>query len=600
MNYLEIIREGIEKALGQKVNFTVDIPELEHGDVTSNFCLVAAKVMGVSPREVFEKTLPRLSATPSKEGEVSAIVEKIEFKNPGFVNFYLKESFIRENLNKQEDGLKEIGLVEKFLNFLKTKQDSKNFEHSKWNGKKVLVEFTSVNLFKAFNIGHLMSNFIGEYVSRAIESQGGKVVRISYPSDISIGIAKAIWIIKQDGGLGQSHFAEATRDKQSLKEIVKYLGQCYVRGVAEYKNAEETEQEERIRAVKNIANNLYGNIPSEDLEIFEKTKQINIDYFEQMIEKLGTKFDGFIYESEAGIVGKEIVMKNIPRVFHHSEGAVVYTPSEERKDISTSVFINSEGNPTYLAKDIGLLDLKFKRYSPLNYSIYIVDNEQNSHFKSVFDAAEKIRKEWADKSIHMPHGRMTFKGAKMSSRLGGVPSGEEIIDAVVEDVQERSQDKIKGLSEDEKLKVQTDIALSALRIAILRSKPGVNIDFDPERASSFEGDSGPYLCYTHARCCSLLEKSSQPPLKGGVKNKSEATNIERKVLQFNYVLKSSSEELAPQKLVKYLFELAGEFNSFYAHTKIADDAFNLYLTKLVKDTLNKGLYVLGINAPHKM
>jgi arginyl-tRNA synthetase len=167
---------------------------------------------------------------------------------------------------------------------------------------------------------------------------------------------------------------------------------------------------------------------------------------------------------------------------------------------------------------------------------------------------------------------------------------------VVEDVIEKSQEKIHGMSEEEKEKLQREIALSALRISILRSKPGVNIDFDPERASSFEGDSGPYLCYTHARCCSLLEKATVSPR---VDNR-EISNIERKVLQFQNVLKLSSEEIAPQKLVKYLFELAGEFNSFYAVNKISDDSHNLYLTKLVKDTLNKGMYILGINAPEKM
>jgi arginyl-tRNA synthetase len=574
MNYLEIVRSAIQKSLGhQKVNFSVEIPgELGHGDVTSNFCLVISKVWGEGPSDVFaivENNLRRLL-----ENEV----EKIEFKNPGFVNFYLKKEYIHSVLNPKKS----------WFSFLFVKQEKTN---SKYTGKKVLVEFTSINLFKPFNIGHLMSNFIGEYVSRAIENQGGRAVRISYPSDVSIGIAKAIWIIKRDGGLDQSIF------NQELKDIVKYLGECYVKGVAEYKHAEEHEEEERTRAVKNIANNLYAHVPSEDLKIFEATKKINIEYFEQMIAKLGTKFDGYIFESESGVVGKEIVLKNIPRVFHHSEGAVVYTPDESRKDISTSVFINSEGNPTYLAKDIGLLSLKFQKYSPLDYSIYIVDNEQNAHFKSVFDAAGKINKEWADKSIHMPHGRMTFKGAKMSSRLGGVPNGEEVIDAVVEDVAERSQEKIHGMSEEGKINLQREIALSALRISILRSKPGVNIDFDPERASSFEGDSGPYLCYTHARCCSLLEKAS---VIARIDSQREISNVERKVLQFQNVLKTSAEEIAPQKLVKYLFELAGEFNSFYATNKISDDSHNLYITKLVKDTLNKGLYILGINAPEKM
>jgi len=396
--------------------------------------------------------------------------------------------------------------------------------------------------------------------------------------------------LKKDGGLDQEIFTK------SLGEVIKYLGQSYITGVAEYKKFEENKDEEKIQEVKSISNNIFGDIPGVDLDIFNYTKEKNIEYFQKFLEKMDSKFDGFIYESEAGIVGKEIVLENIPGIFQESEGAIIYTPSEERKDINTSVFINSEGNPTYLAKDIGLLDLKFKKYSPLDFSIYVVDNEQNQHFKSVFDAGGKIKKEWEEKSVHVSHGRMTFKGKKMSSRLGGVPNAEEVIDAVVEDVKERSGGK----------ETDFEVAMSALRISILRSKPGVNIDFDPEKASSFEGDSGPYLCYTHARCCSLLAKGDELKLNSSPENiKGEVSKIERKVLQFEYILKTSAEEIAPQKLVKYLFEVAGEFNSFYATEKIISDdvektEYNLYLTKLVVETLEKGLHILGIKAPEEM
>jgi arginyl-tRNA synthetase len=616
MNYLDLIKKEIESALAKaagdqgKINFSVEIPELEHGDVTSNFCLVASKVLKKSPHEIFELFLPVFE----KSTFAKASVDKVEFKNPGFANFYFKSEFVRKSLTT-EDGPQGN---KSWWEFWKSESVKDEIGGEKYFGKKVLVEFTSINLFKPFTIGHLMSNFTGEYISRSLESLGAKVVRISYPSDISIGIAKAIFIIKHDGGLAQEIFSKPE------KEIVKYMGGCYVRGVAEYKKFEEGNDLEKIQEVKNISNNLYGNIAGEDLEIFEKTKEININYFKGMVGTLGTKFDDFIFESEAGQVGKKIVLENTPPlappyqggeqfVFQRSEGAIVYVPSEERKDISTSVFINSEGNPTYLAKDIGLLDLKFKKYPDLDYSIYVVDNEQTSHFRSVFDAAGKLHSRWEDKSIHVSHGRMTFKGQKMSSRLGGVPSAEEVIEAVYEDVIERSDDRIKDLSEAEKINLQKEIALSALRISILRSKPGVNIDFDPEKASSFEGDSGPYLCYTHARCYSLLEKGKSIPHLTSPINKggTEISKIERKVLQFSNILKTSAEEIAPQKLVKYLFELSGEFNSFYAQHKIIltpQDGtqwlekmqHNLYLTKLVKDTLNKGLGILGINAPIKM
>lgn len=603
MNYLDLIKSEIQKALKnlslENINFSVDIPELEHGDVTSNFCLVASKVLKMSPAEVFGKIEPLLTS-PMNRGGISKLIEKIEFKNPGFVNFYLKSEYINSCLNPKQP----------WWNFWKG--ESKNFS-KKYLGKKVLVEHTQPNLFKPFTVGHLMNNFTGEYIVRVLREVGAKVISLSYPSDISIGIAKAVWCIKQDGGLEQEIFNKEKR------EIVKYFGQCYVRGVSEYKKFEEENNLEKIREIKDIANNLFGNIDSVDLKIFDKCKKINLDYIFSSMKNLGSDFDNMFFESESAVIGKQIVLENtgVGKVFQLSEGAIVYIPSEERKDINTTVFINSENNPTYAGKDIGLLDLKFKKYNP-DYSIYVTDNEQIPHFKVVLDAAGRIHSSWEDRSLHVSHGRMTFKGQKMSSRLGGVPSAEEVIEAVVEDVMEKSDEKIQGMNLEEKEKLQREIALSALRISILRSKPGVNIDFDPERASSFEGDSGPYLCYTHARCASLLEKGEvqgqlprpcsstcdSPTSKEG--ELYVPTRIERKVLQFENVIKISAEEIAPQKLVKYLFELAGEFNSFYADTKILDEKdsdkteYNLYLTKITKDTLKKGLYILGIQAPEKM
>jgi arginyl-tRNA synthetase len=445
-----------------------------------------------------------------------------------------------------------------------------------------------------------MSNFIGTFILNINKLSNAKTINLSYPSDKSLGIAKAIWIIKNNGGLEQDIF------KKSENEIVKYLGEAYRKGVAEYKVLEEENNFEKIQEVKNISNNIFKNIESEDLKIFEETKKINLNYFENILEKMNSHFDEFIFESEAGEVGSKIILENVDKVFKKSEGAIVYIPDENRKDISTSVFLNSEGNPTYLAKDIGLLKIKFDKFNP-DFSYYIVDNEQIPHFKSVFAAAKDIDenfKNFAEKSVHIPHGRMTFKGQKMSSRLGGVPSGEEVLEVVLSEVKERSSEKLIDLNSEEKEKVQMEIALAAIRISILRSKLGVNIDFDPERTLSFEGDSGPYLCYTFARCCSLLEKGKI--LKQTHLPEGELSEIERKVFQYKNILENVVENIAPQNLVTYLFELTSLFNNFYANNKIIDEnnlektSKNLFIVNSVKNVLKHGLLLLGINAPERM
>lgn len=533
-------------------------PEL--GDFSTSVSLAYAKSFGMKPIELAEVFVTEIATL--------SCVQKVEVAGPGFINIWLTKEEIR---NRQKSTT----------------------VTTKYTGKKVLAEHSSPNLFKPFHIGHLMNNIIGEFVVRSMKVSGAHLTTLSFPSDISLGIAKAIYIVAQDGGLSQTVFS------QSQKEIIDYLGSAYVRGTKFFE-----EHEEEKETLKSIAQILYTHTPSEYLDIYTETKAINIDYFTEVTKSLGSHFDHLIYESESGTKGVEIVRAHVGQVFTASEGAIVYIPNENRKDINTSVFINSQGNPTYDAKDVGLLAIKFERYTP-DFSFTITDNEQTPHFKVVFDAVSHFEPTWVDRSIHVPHGRMTFKGQKMSSRLGGVPLAEDVIGVVIEEVASRSGEKITHLSEEEKNELQKDIALSALRVAILRSKPGSNINFDPETSLSFEGDSGPYLLYTHARCASLIDRGVETSILPECDTTQPLTLLERKTFHCTSVLRSAIEEIAPQKLIVYLFELAQEFNTYYAANKIliegdSQNAHRLYIVEEVRQVLERGLYVLGIPAPRRM
>lgn len=557
-------------------NIILDIPEAEFGDLSTNICLAESKSLKVSPSELANKLKIFL------ESQSLSYIQNIEIKGPGFLNFWL---------SKQDQTVKRS-----FLGKLFSK--AKPIQ-SKYTGKKVLVEHSSPNLFKPLNIGHLMSNFSGEFLVRILKETGADVKVISFPSDISIGIAKAIYIIKSDGGLDQEIFKKAEE-----KEIVEYLGETYVRGVEIYRRWEEEKNEEKMKEVKTITNNLFQNISGVDLEIFEYTKKVNLSYLFGALSNLGSYFDGFIFESEAGETGKELVMGYLNNVFEQSEGAIVYIPGQNRKDINTAVFVNSEGNPTYEGKDLGLVKIKFERYNP-DFSFFVTDSEQGPHFKVVLDAAGKINKTWEEKSVFVPHGRMSLRGERMSSRLGGVPMAFDIIQDLESEMMKRGEKKGSTITDEERMKINKDVALAGLRISILRSKLGTNIDFDPDKSLSMEGDSGPYLCYTYARINSLLEKAKVKGIKASYNKRKEVTDIERKVFQYELVLEEVVSEIAPQKLTTYLFELTSLYNNFYANNKILEDrnkdaGHQLYISSLVKERLQKSLYILGINAPERM
>lgn len=507
----------------------------------------------------------------------------------GFLNFFLKDEVIREENSKEKPEITTI-----------------------YTGKNILVEHSSPNLFKPFSVGHLMNNVIGEFVTRAVKAGGADVRTMSFPSDVSLGIAKALMMIERD--IKENKITLDFFKNEREDNVIAYLGEAYVNGVKECE-----EHVESLEEAKKVLDKMY-NLKDDDFYLLvSETRKVNESYFKKILSEIGSdiKSHGFVYESWAGKEGEVLVKKNTGegKVFAESEGAVVYVPEESRKDLHTAVFVNSQGYPTYEAKDLGLLYIKLKPFMPEfaegffpDLSFFITDAEQISHFKIVLDAASKLGgdwPEWVRKSHHVTHGRMLFKGAKMSSRLGGVPLALDVIGVVEEEVKERAGEKIAHLGDEERAKLTREIALSALRIAVLRSKPGININFDPETSLSFEGDSGPYLLYTHARCSSLVEKAEKEkgyqPKFGTV----SVTHLERELALFPLIFKDAIETLSPQKLVTYLFKVAQGFNSFYGNTQILTDdkeisEHNLAIVARVKVVLKEGLHVLGIKAPERM
>ncbi len=578
MNSYELLTQKLTEVAGGEVAFSLTQPDdVAYGDYATNIAFPLSKKEGMSPKMYAEKIAPELAHA------LQGVVQKVEVAGPGFINFFLKDDVIRN----ENTGIKNIHI-------------------EKYSGKNILVEHSSPNLFKPFHIGHLMNNIVGEFVSRAVSYGGARTQVLCFPSDISFGIAKALYVWKKDMEEGKSYSLDFLKNGHDVKketELVTYFGECYVRGVTLAKENPKLEVEMRA-----IAKNLYAKTPSVDCDLWNIAREVNVAYFGRVLESIGSKMGAIIYESDVEALGKEIVRSNTGegKVFTESEGAVVYIPDEDRKDINTAVFMNSEGHATYEAKDLGLIQKKFSEYGFVDESYFITDHEQANHFKVVLDAASKLEGEWPErvvKSVHVPHGRMLFKGQKMSSRLGGVPVALDVIGVVEEEVKERAGDKIAHLDATEKARLEREIALSALRVAVLRSKPGININFDPETSLSFEGDSGPYLLYTHARCVSLLERGGSV---APVWSTLTVTELEKKLLHFEREIASACEDLAPQKIVTYLFSVAQLFNGYYASTQIlvegdvVGNAHRLMVVKRAQAALKQGLFILGIDAPSKM
>jgi len=328
-----------------------------------------------------------------------------------------------------------------------------------------------------------------------------------------------------------------------------------------------------------------------------------LEHFGEIYKKLGTKFDYFILESQVTELGKKIVGKGLEDGIFEKGGNGATIFKGEKYGLHTRVFINSEGLPTYEAKDLGLAELKYKKYA-YDESLIVTGNEVNDYFKVMLCAMDKINPKLAEKTKHIGHGMLRLPEGKMSSRTGIVITGEALIERVGDLVKEKV--KSRDLSEKEKKEIVEGVAVGAIKYSILKQSIGSDIIYDFEKSISFEGDSGPYLQYSYARAQSVLRKATVEKIKPAFKKiPTEITELEKTLHRFPEIVLQTQENLEPHCLVLYLTQLAGIFNGYYSKNKIVDkkDEFSPYklaLTSAFAIIMKNGMLMLAIDPLKKM
>ncbi|MDO8552976.1 MAG: arginine--tRNA ligase [bacterium] len=567
MSVAEIIRKGLVRSLdtvGIKVvaeNVSLERPkELSHGDYATGAALQYAKQIGMPPIKLAEKIVAGLGTLDG--------VKSVEVVKPGFINFRLTPDAINAVLQEVISNEKAWG------------------KNKSQKGSRVMVEYTDPNPFKEFHIGHLMSNAIGESISRLVQYSGAEVKRANYQGDVGPHVAKAIWSIQKNGW--DAHDA-------------KVLGKAYAEGAKAYES--DTNVKSEIDALNS---KIYDRSDKEINAIYDAGREASLKHFEEIYKTLGTKFDFYFFEGETAPKGMEIVRAN-KDVFPESDGAIVF--KGERHGLHTRVFITSRGLPTYEAKELGLLEMKAEKW-PFDESVTITANEQNEYFQVVKAALGEVLPELASKVKHVSHGMMRLTSGKMSSRTGVVITGESLI----EELKERATARAKVSRSDNPAQLAEQIAISAIKYQILRQASGRDIIFDRERALSLEGDSGPYLQYAHARAKQVVERAHAEGIKPKLDIKAwpndlsagalAQADVSRLVTRFPEVVLYAANELEPHLLVNYLIGLAGAFNSWYAQVHILDGTkeapHKVAIVDAVRATLKNGLWLLGISAPEKM
>ena len=538
------IKDSIKQALEKlEIDFepTVEMPQnQEFGDYTTNIALR----LKMNPQELVKKI------------QKPDFIEKIEVKG-GFINFWLSENYLK-------------GLLEATIELNKSQK-----------GEKIMIEFTDPNPFKEFHIGHLYSNVVGESISRILESAGAKVKRVNYQGDVGLHVAKSIWGIKKE--MKRNHENLKAWEVKPLEIKIQFLAKGYALGNKAYEEDENARKE-----IIEINKKIYRKAKVIK-EIYEKGKKWSLEYFEKIYKRLGTKFERYYFESEAGQVGLNLVKEYLKKgIFEKSDGAIIFPG--EKYGLHNRVFVNSEGLPTYETKELGLAPTKYKDF-PYNKSIIVTGNEINEYFKVVLAALSKINPDLASKTVHVSHGMVRLSGGKISSRLGNIISGESLLD----DVKSKIKENFKDMDNDTAEKV----TVAAVKYALLRIGIGKDIEFDINQSISLEGDSGPYLQYTYVRTQSLKDKADIKKNENKSLNEEEIM-ILRTLQKFPEVVEQVALEFAPNHLTSYLFDLAQRFNLFYQKHRIAENEFRLKLASKVGETIKNGLYLLGIEAPSRM
>lgn len=520
-----LIRKALENVGIKNGEFVVEHPVDKHmGDYSTN--------VGIKYRDKKEEIIEFLSKNGPEE------IDHIEVAGPGFINFYLSKEFFA-------NSLKEI-----------IKEGEKFGRGQRLAKEKVMVEYTDPNPFKEFHIGHLMSNAIGEAVSRIIEWNGAEVKRANYQGDTGMHVAKAIW------GYFHSDWKEA-----------------YVVGARAYEENMENRKE-----IEEINKKIFDKNDKNINKVYEEGKKESLKCFEEIYKRLGTKFDYYFFESEAGVIGENLVKKNIGKIFEESDGAIVFHAEKYDPTLHTRVFMNRQGLPTYEAKDLGNALQKFDKYK-YTTSVVVTGNEIKDYFRVMLSALKLIEPKLAESTKHLPHGMLRLPTGKMSSRTGEVITAESLI----EDVKKKTKDN-------------EEVAIAAIKYMILRQSIGNDIVFDIDKSVSTEGDSGVYLQYAHARANSILEKAGKKSKTTG--EQGEVREVEKLLYRFPEVVERAQLEYAPHHIATYLTELAGAFNNFYAHEQVIEEspeaAYRLSIVEAFKIVMKNGLNILGIPAPERM
>ena len=483
-------------------------------------------------------------------------------------------------------------------------------------GKTIMVEFSSPNTNKPLHLGHVRNNLLGWSVSRLLEANGHKVLKVNLVNDRGIHICKSMlaWLKTANG---------ETPDT-SGKKGDHLVGDCYVAFNDIYKKEvdelvsggmSKEEAEKNAPSLKEAQEMLlkWEQGDPEVRALWEKMNSWVYDGFNKTYADLGISFDRIYYESQTYLLGKALVQKGLEMgVFErHEDGSVWCDLTADGLD--QKLLLRSDGTSVYMTQDLGTAERRFEEYS-LDELIYVVGNEQNYHFQVLKLILKKLGFDWSDSIYHLSYGMVELPEGKMKSREGTVVDADDLLEKMYNTAKETSLElgKLDDMSEAEQDELFRMLSLGALKYFIIKVDPRKTMLFDPKESIDFNGNTGPFIQYTHARIKSILRKAAAQGIDyatnsdAGVELSPKEVRIVKILNNFPNKIAEAGEAHSPAIVANYAYELAKEFNQYYHDTPILREenkavlAFRLRLIELIARVLTKAMDILGIKLPERM
>lgn len=504
---------------------------------------------------------------------------------------------------------------ELWINFLKDNRTDVNYGYTAVPADEpvTLIEYSSPNTNKPLHLGHIRNNLLGDSVSRILAACGKRVVKVNLVNDRGIHICKSM-LAWQKFGNGETPETSGMKGDHLVGKYYVEFDKHYKAEIAQLvEGGMEKEVAEKQAPLMLEAQEMLRKWEADDPEVRALWNKMNhwvYAGFDQTYKQLGISFDKIYYESQTYLLGKALVEEGLQKgVFYKADNGSVRVDLRD-KGLDEKVLLRSDGTSVYMTQDLGTAQLRYEEFKP-QQMIYVVGNEQNYHFDVLkIVLGEKLDKEFGRHIFHLSYGMVELPNGKMKSREGTVVDADDLMEEMIFQAKEKTSELGKDFAGTNVNELYEMIGLGALKYFILKVDPKKNMLFNPEESIDFNGNTGPFLQYTHARIRSLLRKAADNGIDYTTTAHTQVGKAEKDLIKsiydFREVVQTAGNTMSPALIANYAFDLAKDFNRFYQETPIFKEEdsdkrnLRLQISELTALVIKNAMALLGIKVPEKM